>query len=130
MKTIAKIVFLLLLASCTKEQTTVLLSIDYVYYRPYSGELPITGVMTTDKGVFEFELINETGGGSSNSIEVEPGIYKVLDVTLYDVEGNETHYVMERPSNDGKGMQPTSWVGESHDIDQDMVLLWNVIAFY
>ena len=82
MRTITILILLMIFSSCTKQEDTIELSMSYTYYANNSGETPSTATMITDKGIFHFDLINESGGGSSSSVSISPGTYKVLDVTL------------------------------------------------
>tara|TARA_R110002167_G_scaffold284737_2_gene489866 strand:+ start:8933 stop:9388 length:456 start_codon:yes stop_codon:yes gene_type:complete len=122
MKTITILIALLFSVSCIKEDNEATISLSIVYERIFTSKedadlarkvKPVYAVMDKDKGSFTFDLIQVAGGAVTNEIIVDAGVYQILDVRVYDAEGNMTHQVYH-----GKPPQSsmvTGWVYDEKD---------------
>lgn len=109
--------------SCEKpqeEEAIISISIAYqqIFFNKEDADLartvkPVIAIMDTDKGSYTFDLIQVKGGAITNKIIVASGVYQILDVRLYDVNGKMTHQVYH-----GKPPQSsmvTGWVYDKKD---------------
>ena len=79
---------------------------------------PTYGVVQTDKGGYQFDIVNsvDTGFYSSN-FKMTAGKYFVEEVSLYNAVGEKVMYMEERPSDTTYGSEVVSWVGETYTFD-------------
>jgi hypothetical protein len=113
MKRLIFILALTFLTSCEKEEIeiqTVGISLSLAYM-PFqkSNTRPVTAKLTTDKGIYQFNLIPTNGGEHSDTVRVQKGIHIVHDLSLYDKEAELTHF-----ANRGASNSVPSWV-DAHE---------------
>ena len=99
------LIALLMLSCCDKQEIddTIEFRLTFVAWNDFEtkaegiekrGYRPSTAVMTTDKGTLTFEIVES----SENRFAIKPKMiksdkYHLIDVSLYDKEGNKTHYM-------------------------------------
>lgn len=135
MKTIIKILLILtVLSSCTKDEDIVNIGLSIAYPRIFQtleqaekarSAKPIIAVLETDKGVFEFDLIDVLGGANTNTIQISPDTYKIIDLRLYDSNGKMTHQVHQGVPEHNSLV--ANWVNAyDYDLYKDRVIMWQV----
>lgn len=126
-------VLLCLGASCSKEsipRTDVDFSFVFVADRSaptkeiwskYLQLQPVYAIVKTDRGTFRFGVSRvDDQSFQGETMTWKKGRVKILDLRLYDIDGNETHYVKERQPDGSGGNGVVSWVGETHTFDDRM----------
>lgn len=90
--------------------------------------MPETLDLITNKGIFTFELNLVSGGAVTNKVSFEKGDYQIIDVKLYDANGNLTHEVYQGVPK--AGTLVATWVdGYYYDFNRDnqyVFQVWNV----
>lgn len=127
MKTIAKIALLLLFVSCAKEIDTVTIEMNIVYWQTCDTK-PDYILMETDKGLFEFDYIEQSGGGEG-VIEIPSGIYRISSVKLYDTNNELAYFVYEGVAPDTSNNPVVSWTnGYEYDFTKDAQVVFQVFC--
>lgn len=139
---IALLLLLLCLISCSKVQAQEIVTFSITFVAPntaptielaekYMALEPTHGRLTTDKGVFLFDLEASTATAfRTRPITLEQGKYFISEAVLLDKDGNVTHYMEDRPEDTGKGSAATSWVGETYIFDESSATGYVLKIFY
>lgn len=126
----------MVLASCSKEGSTSLISFNFtgtpfvetveIANRCRAAE-PVITELQTDKGLYVFNLTKISGGYITDQLEMSSDTYQLYTIELKDIYGNVTHHVKQGKPNQSDII--VNWLGGyKYDLRRDKEIRLQIIC--